>query len=651
MHFQVYPVSAFFFESQLRLERMRMKKIKAVTPKKTLLCVMMTSVLLCQVAGSAQAETQEQFSFEQVVVTAERIPTKVADTPANVTVITGEEIEKGNYHNLGDILKHVSGVHIGSYGNPGSISAPFINGSEQVVVMIDGRRMNMPNGIGGFGTATTNLTGLVGTENIERIEIVKGGKSALYGADAVGGVINIITKKGEKNQTTVKVSGGNWNSGNFSMTTQGKRDDISWFVSADKKHLGNYTDGSGKTVNYTGVDQEAYTLRLDKKLGKGDLTLSYEYFNDENEGKAFDEYDITRQHNWDITYKEKISTDTDYQLKIYQNASHRSSEGSDHDVTMQGFNYQINSRLGKNHILSSGIDWRKDKIASSMYGNKENTVKGLYLQDRWNLDKKFSIIPGFRYDDNGVYGKESTPHIAANYKASEKTTYYASWGEVFHAPRFDDLFWPHQVNTYGSIKYTYDGNPGLKPETGWSMEVGMNHKFDDTTEGKISYFQRELTDAITWKNIGTATNQHWLPSNVDKQRAKGIEFQVSKQLSPRTKGFIGFNYINAQNKSGSEDYTADSNIPKKTWNIGAAYETEKISAVVKGTGVFDRTDPAYYQYIKKNYWVWDADVNWKVSKGYTVFLTVNNIFDQYYDRYASYPCGGRNYVAGVKAVF
>jgi len=629
-----------------------MKKMKTTKKSNALLYAMVTSALLCQLPGGAQAEEQDQFSFDQVVITANRVPTKISETAANVTVITSEEIEKGNYHNLGDILKHTPGVNIGTYGNPGSISAPFINGSEQVIVLIDGRRMNMPNGIGGFGSATTNLTGLVGTENIERIEIVKGGRSALYGADAVGGVINIITKKGEKNQTTVKVSGGNWDSRNFSMTNQGKEGDFSWYFSADKKHLGNYTDGSGKTVDYTGVDQNAYTLRLDNKVGNGDLTVSYEYFNDENESEAADEYDKIRQHNWDITYRESTSATTDYQVKVYQNASHRFSESSDNDVRIKGFNYQINSKLGDKHTLSSGIDWRKDEIQSSSYGNKDNTVKGLYLQDRWDIAEKFSVTPGFRYDDNGVYGKSSTPHVAANYKASERTTYYASWGEVFHAPRFDDLYWPHQVSTYGSKTYTYDGNPDLKPETGWSMEVGMNHKFDDTTEGKVAYFKRKLSYAITWKDIGTnVNNQHWIPSNVDKQKADGIELQVSKQLTPVLKGFVGFNYVDAQNKSGSAAYTQDTNIPKKTWNIGVSYANEKVSVDVKGTAAFDRTDPKYYNYIEKSYWVWDADVNWKLSKEYTTFLTINNIFDKYYDGYASYPCGGRNYVIGVKAVF
>lgn len=618
--------------------------------RRSLLYAMVASALLCQFPAVVQAEDQE-FSFDQVVVTANRLPLKASETAANVTVITGKEIEKGNYQNLGEILRHIPGVSIGTYGRPGGISASFINGSEQVIIMIDGRRMNMPNGIGGFGTATTNLTSLVGIENIDRIEIVKGGRSVLYGADAVGGVINIITKKGTENKTTVKTSGGNWGSRNYAVTNQGKDGDFSWFFSADKKHIGNYTDGSGKTVDYTGVDQNAYTFRVDEKLGNGDLTVAYEYFKVEDDGSAADDYSTTKQHNWDITYKEKTSANTDYQFKVYQNASRRYSNTFDHDVRIKGFNYQINTKLSDKHLLSSGIDWRKDEIQSSAYGHQDNTVKGIYLQDKWDISQKFSVTPGFRYDDNGVYGERSTPHVAANYKASDKTTYYASWGKVFHAPRFDDLYWPHEVDTYGSTTYTYDGNPDLKPETGWSMEFGINHKFDDTTEGKLSYFKRQLTDAITWKNIGTATNQHWLPSNVDKQKADGIELQLSKQLSSTLKGFVGFNYVDAQNKSGSEAYTQDSNIPKKTWNIGASYADEKLSVDIKGTAAFGRTNPKYYTYIEKSYWVWDADVNWKLSKEYTAFLTVNNIFDKYYDGYAGYPRGGRNYVVGVKAVF
>ncbi|AJQ28735.1 TonB-dependent receptor plug domain-containing protein [Pelosinus fermentans] len=612
-------------------------------------------------AYANENEETESYSFDQLVVTANRVPTKLSEVAANVTVITKEQIEKGNYHNVGEVLQHIPGVQIGSNGTPGSISAAFINGSEQVVVMIDGRRMNLPNGIGGFGMATSNLTGLIGIENIERIEIVKGGRSALYGADAVGGVINIITKKGEKNQTTVKIAGGNWNGENYTLINEGKEGNLSWFFTADKRQMGDYSDGNNKSYRYTGIDQEAYTLRLDQKINKGNLSFTYENFDHQNEAKLINKYENTNQHNWDFTYTENLSTKTDYQIKFYQNANHRVGLGDntweryDHDVRTKGFNYQLNSKIDEQNMLTAGIDWRKDEIESSDYKSKDSTVKAIYLQDRWNITNKFSILPGLRYDNSDTYGNKTTPQLGANYKQSDRTTYYASWGKVFQTPRFDDLYWPSSVDpadSYypGSPETHYDGNPALKPETGWSAEIGVNHKFDNTLEGNFSAFTRRLNDAIAWKNVSTnPAIEYWTPSNVDKQKADGFELQLTKQLTPKLKTSIGYNYLHVRNKTQYDsDFVRDKNIADETWNIGMSYSSKKINADIRGTAAMGRTNS---EFIEKSYWLWDANLNYKLDKSNTAFLTVNNILDKYYDTAAGKPCGGRNYMIGLKTIF
>lgn len=630
-----------------------MKKVKMTKKGRALLYAMVSSTLLFQTPVTSYAEeTETEYSFDQVVITATRTPMKVSETPANVTVITREEIEKRHYNNIGEILRHTPGVEIRTFGNPGSISAPYIYGSEQVVLMIDGRRMNMPNGIGGFGSATANLTSFISVENIERIEVIKGGRGALYGADAVGGVINIITKQGEQNRSTVKASGGNWNGKSYSFTNEGKQGDLGWFITAENKKLGNYSDGKGNSVDYTGVEQNTYTIRLDQKINDGKLSFIYENLDDDNEGKAINKFDRIRQHNWDITYTSPLSSVTNHQIKVYKNGIHRFSNKADSDVRMKGFNYQINSNLNEKNLLTAGLDWRKDELASSTYGNKDNTTKGWYLQNQWDITDKWTLTPGVRYDQTEAYGDRTSPQIAATYKVDEKTSYFASWGKVFHAPRFDDLYWPHQVSTYGGITYTYDGNPNIKPETGWSVEAGIKHSFDATSEGKVSFFKRSLKDAITWKDIGTDKyNQHWIPSNVDKQKAYGVEVQLSKQLTDRLRSYIAFNYIDAKNKSGNGSFVKDPTVPDKTWNVGLEYADTAMSAGIKGTAVSGREDYKYNKYIAKDYWLWDADLNLKLSKASTFFLTINNIFDTYYDGAAGYPCPGRNYQAGIQYQF
>lgn len=636
---------------------------KAKLNKAMICACILTGAILLPVSGAYAAENDEAeiYSFDQVVVTANRVPTKLTETTANVTVITREQIERNNYHNVGEALEHIPGIQIASNGTPGSLSTAFINGSEQVLVMIDGRRMNLPNGIGGFGMSTSNLTTLIGIENIERIEIVKGGRSALYGADAVGGIINIITKKGEKNQTTVKVAGGNWNSENYTLINEGKDGNLSWFFTADKRQVGDYTDGDNNKYKYTGSNQKAYTLRLDQKINNGNLSFAYEKFDHENEAKVLKKYENTNQHNWDFTYTEDTSANTNYQIKFYQNANHRIGLGNntweryDHDVRTKGFNYQLNSKIDEQNMLTAGIDWRKDEIESSQYNDKDSTVKAIYLQDTWSVTDKFSILSGVRYDKSDTYGSKTTPQIGANYKKSQNTTYYASWGKVFQTPRFDDLYWPSSVDPAdayfpGSPETHYDGNPNLKPANGWSAEIGVNHKFDSTLEGHFSVFSRRLNDAIAWKNVSTnPAIEYWTPSNVDKQKANGIEIQLAKQLTSELKTFIGYNYLDVRNKTQYDnDFKRDINVAQKTLNLGVSYGSSKVNADIKGTAVMGRPNNAFTE---KNYWLWDANINVKLDKNNTAFFAINNMLDKYYETAAGKPCGGRNYMIGLKTIF
>ncbi len=631
-----------------------MKFSKSRNRRQVWLCTMITGTLLLAANGIAQAEEKNEFLFEEMVITANRVPTKISESASNVEVITREEIAKGNYQNVGQILQHIPGVNIANNGNPGSLSAAYINGSEQVIVLIDGRRMNLPNGIGGFGMATTNLTTLVGVGNIERIEIVKGGRSALYGADAVGGVINIITRKGEKDNTTVTVAGGNWSGENYGFTHEGTEGDLSWYISVDERRAGDYTLGTGKTVKYTGIKQDAYTLRLDQKINDGTLSFAYENFANENEAKKANTIDYIRQHNWDISYQEHTSAATGYQVKIYQNGNHRFGSSSDYDVRVKGFNYQINSQIDENHRFITGIDWRRDEVTGSRY-NRERTVKAVYMEDTWSLNDKLSFIPGLRYDKDDTYGSKTTPQFAATYKQSKRTSYYASWGKVFQAPRFDDLYYPYvhyDANpAYGMLDSVYEGNPDLKPASGWAAEIGVNHQFNDTVTGKISYFKRNLNDAISWKNVSTdPTKEHWLPSNVDKQKADGVEVQVRKQFTPEFSSSVAYNYLNLKKKTAADyEFIKDINTPDQTWNVSFAYEHDKVNIDLSGTANIGRTNPAV---IEKDYWLWDANVNVALTSQYTVFVTMNNIFDKYYSRStSSYPCGGRSYMIGVKGSF
>jgi vitamin B12 transporter len=157
--------------------------------------------------GTVEERPADAYTMDDVIVTAERVPTSRMDTPANVSVITAEEIEANHYGSVAEALEHVNGVFV-SGGGSSNNEEVRINGDERVVIMVDGRRIN--NDQGSMTRASANLESIASMKNIERIEVVKGGGSALYGSDVVGGVINIITKKGDSLRTTLDVNAGSW---------------------------------------------------------------------------------------------------------------------------------------------------------------------------------------------------------------------------------------------------------------------------------------------------------------------------------------------------------------------------------------------------------------------------------------------------------
>ena len=215
-----------------------MRKMKSLR-NAVMLSMLATSVVWGGTAFANAADVQE-FDLDTMVVTASRVETARVDTPAAISVITEEEMADQNYANISDALRNVPGVNVLGSGAKGSSMGQdkiLINGDERVLVLVDGRRTNL----GSSGNSSADW--LPPVNAIERVEVLKGGGSALYGTDAVGGVINVILKKGSDagNHVTVKAVGGSWNTEQYGLTATGSNDKgLGVVVSANKEHRGNY---------------------------------------------------------------------------------------------------------------------------------------------------------------------------------------------------------------------------------------------------------------------------------------------------------------------------------------------------------------------------------------------------------------------------
>lgn len=247
------------------------------------------AVLTAVLAGStsvvwAAEQEQAEKTAQEIVITANRLKNQKVDTPADVTVITSQQISDRGYRTVTDALEDVPGARILDTSGPAFERRVVLNGDDRVVVMVDGRRVNNSMGLTS-GKSTVDANTLPGVSMIERIEVVKGGASTLYGADAVGGVINIITKTPEETSGTVHVGYGSWGTQDLGLSFGGKQDKTGFQVGINRNKASylKYKDTNGDTKRWDGQSnytQDSISLKLTQDFTKSDgLTVNYDYSN------------------------------------------------------------------------------------------------------------------------------------------------------------------------------------------------------------------------------------------------------------------------------------------------------------------------------------------------------------------------------------
>lgn len=633
--------------------------MRKMNEKKIILTAMICSTLVLGTSFTAQASEAEETAFDTVVVTANRVPTKVSETAANVTVVTAEDIEKNHYSDMEEVLRHVNGVIVTGNG-VGTQGTVRINGDERVVIMIDGRRVNNDMGTG-VGRASVDLKTLGSLENIERIEIVKGATSSLYGSDAIGGAINIITKKGDgETKSTLDMNMGSWGTRNYTLTNQGSENGLSWFITAGKSERDyfkykNTTDQKVKMPN-SAYNNDDLSVRLDKKIDEeSSVTLNVEHSSIDSGQYNSTSYlaatgsMLRLKNNWAMTYHFNEDTAMPGYLRYYSNYMSTDFSGA-YDTKSKGIEWQNGWQLDENNRLVAGLEWKESSsmnVASGYQDSKINN-KAVYVEDTMKIDDRWSIVPGIRYDNHNKFGGHTSPKISANYKMDDTSNMYASWAKVFNAPNTDDLY-------YNNTTWGIYGNPNLNPETGHVVNVGVNKSFDEKTKVNLNYFYSDLDNAIVWLYDNSWNAR---PFNMGNQKKHGLELSLEKLIDDVWSYDIGYSYLKTETNfvnwsSVGDNFVDRSNSQPNGYRMGIHYHKAAWQANVLGTAATGRSTTYFTDH---NYWLWDANVSYQVSDAMTAYFKVNNITNEAYEVYGSstvgnYPMPGRNFQMGIKYTF
>ncbi|MDU4959438.1 MAG: TonB-dependent receptor [Sporomusaceae bacterium] len=630
--------------------------------QKKILCTLISSALLFGMTGLASAaEAKEEYALEEYVVTASRIPVKLTEVAANITVITGEEIEKGGFTRISDALRSKN-VNTGStsFG-----SFPVLNGDDRVLILVDGRKMNWPHLMFSGNDHVINMDG-ISVKNIERIEVLRGPGSSLYGSDAVGGVVNIITKKGEVNRTTVASEFGSWGFKRYSLTAEGKANDISYLVTAETKKRNNfqYKDAAtGKTRTHAAsqIDQDLVTLRLDKELGEGELSFQWEYSNDKTgfgaalmeDGNAANpegRQDL-QSNNLALTYRWNREGGAANFFRVYRNTSngklYKSLVKSDgispytYDLYANGVEWQQNWKLSEKQILVGGASWLKEHLDDKDTIDRGVTTKSVFLENSWKLPSNWTLSVGARYDDQSIVGDNTTSRLSINREIDATTNVYASWGQFVRNPTVAHLF---------SNTIYWVGNPGLKPEEGNTVTVGVNTELGDGTKLQASVYNSRLKNAIQWKTLWPDPGYY---ENVDREKRQGLDISLTKTLSPQWGVTAGYSYAKIKTTADSTDYYDDpKNSQPNGYHLGFNYNQDKWDA---GLILRAATNRSLEKFTSESYLTMDLAVNYQINSTTRIYANAYNLTDESYElignvwyKPGSYPMAGRNFFVGIE---
>ena len=611
------------------------------------------------------AEDLQEFALDDMVITASRVPTQKVDTPADISVITKEEIADQNYANVSDALRAIPGVNVLGSGAKGSSMGQdkiLLNGDERVLVLVDGRRMNL----GSSGNSSADW--LPPVNAIERIEVLKGGGSALYGTDAVGGVINVIMKKGSDigNHVTVKAAGGSWNAEQYAISASGSNDSgLGLIVSATKERRGEYkfknANGKSQMLKNSGYDDTGVIVKLDQKVGEDNrIGVNFEHINAEGGSPfGYSKWGTTDSHkrisnNVALRYDWNESSDEKGYVQVYKNYQHAhfrspsvSNQSNFTDSTV-GFEAQQNFKFSETDAFTAGLEYYKTTVDNNaLYtGKRDINNKAIFAENRWEFAPTWQLNTGLRYDHHSRYGSEVTPKVALNKKFDENSNVYLSWGRVFNAPTTDDLFW-YQPGAYP----TY-GDPELKPEKGYVWTLGGNAKLNDKTDISASVFYSDIKDAIDWVWDGGTITQ---AINVNKEKRRGLELSLNHDFDDNLSAYAFYTYVQVKQDKGygfAKDLTTKPNI----YRAGLKYKNADWLFTLNANAVTGQSEK---QFVDSSYFTLDLGAQYKINDNAKLFINGYNLTNARYAEFgglykngeAKYPMAGRSFIIGAEYTF
>lgn len=614
---------------------------------------------------------EKTITLEEVVVTATRIEEPVEEVASSVTVITKKDIESKKAGTVLEVLKSVPGLDISQSGGPGQLTDIFIRGAktEHTLIMIDGVEMNDPMSPG----RSFDLSHLT-VDNIEQIEIVRGPQSTLYGSDAIGGVINIITKKGEgKPKFFISGEGGTYNTFREAAGLNGGTKLVNYSLGIS--HLN--TEGlSAANEKYGNTEKDGYeNTSISARVGVThsdclDIDFIVRYIDAETDldtkgGMGGDDPNYVSRSKqlflrtqgslllFNGLWEQKIGLSFSNQDRDYlddKDAQHPddSSKGL-YNSKMWKVDWQHNLYLHKTNTLTTGIEYEEERGESeyswesawgpneSLFPEKSANIKGAYIQDKIVLYESLFTTLGIRVDDHSRFGSEITYRIAPAYLLKKTNTKIkTTYGTGFKAPSLYQLYAP--ATEWGPI-----GNENLKPEKSKGWDAGIEQYL----------FQNRLTlgAAYFWNDFEDLIDFDWDKGyiNIAKAQTKGAEIFASARPLEDLTIRASYTYTDTQDKETGQRLLRRP-LNKGSLNLNYIFlEKGSVNVDIIYVGKQDDMDPDTYERVKAgDYTLINLAASYDITKNIQVFSRIDNLFNQDYEEVKGYGTPKFSIFGGIK---
>ncbi len=578
-----------------------------------------------------------------VAVTATRQSQPIADVLADITVIGPEEIARSGAQGLADLLQRQPGVEIVQNGGPGAVSGVFLRGanSAQTLVLVDGLRL-------ASSTSGTTALEAIPLDQIERIEILRGPASSLYGADAIGGVIQVFTRRGSGPITgNVSAGYGTYNTWDakagvagsagpfqFAVEIAGKgskgfnaiADPTNFLYNPDPDGYSNQSVTASAGVTFA-PDQEANVQFLRSRLN-----------NQFDSSPDFDDRTITVDETWQVVSRNRLASFWVSRLSagegIDQSLTQTGFGNSTFNTTQRQFAWQNEFTLPVG-ALTAGYERREEQVDTDAgFATTSRTTDSFFAIYQLRVDAN-ALQVNLRNDDSSQYGEKTTGAIAYSYRFPSALRLTAGYSTGFKAPTFNDLYYPGF------------SNPNLVPETSRNFELGAywnTNVRDAAIELRAIAYHNQVDNLIVFQ---CDVNFVCAPVNVDSATLEGVTLGLYTRFD---EGATLAASLDLQSPTNDRDGNLLPRRAREHGAIRAGYPVGPVRLGVEYVASSLRYDDAANLVKMGGYGIVNLTAEWIVGHDVTLFARANNVFDKNYELAAGYATGGATIFAGIRAV-